>query len=163
MAIDNTPPRIRLIATIAIIVVITLIGFDFVFKSYFAFMTDEAKREKTAPKTALLAQIVVEREALAGAKVPLDQAMAQVAKGTRPELIEPKPSEDMAPMTGWSKMPKLAPVPAPASEGASILPIGGDAGSPMSADGGALPTIDGGAQKAPAALKDAGAHAPGHH
>lgn len=162
MAIDNTPPRIRLIATIAIIVVITLIGFDFVFKSYFAFMTDEAKREKTAPKTALLAQIVVEREALAGAKVPLDQAMAQVAKGTRPDLIEPKPSEDMAPMTGWSKLPKQAPVAVPTAEGPSVLSTA-DAGAAPGADGGALTTIDGGAQKAPAALKDAGAHAPGHH
>ncbi|CAN5891873.1 hypothetical protein BH11MYX4_BH11MYX4_16890 [soil metagenome] len=34
MAIDNTPPRLRLIMTISVIVVITLVGLDFVFKSY---------------------------------------------------------------------------------------------------------------------------------
>lgn len=32
MAIDNTPPRLRLIGTIAVIVVITLVSLDFVFK-----------------------------------------------------------------------------------------------------------------------------------
>ena len=157
MATDNTPPRIRLIATIATIVVITLIGFDFVFKSYFAFMTDEAKHEKIAPKTALLAQIVVERDSLAGAKIPLDQAMAQVAKGTRPEIIEPKPSEDVAAMTGWSKLPKQAPLPAgttPPPTDAHAL----DGGAPR-ADGGAHATTDGGATKAPAALKEPGPHA----
>ena len=49
MAIDNTPPRLRLIVTIAIIVVITLVGLDFVFKSYYAYMSDQAVREKMAP------------------------------------------------------------------------------------------------------------------
>lgn len=165
MAIDNTPPRIRLIATIATIVVITLIGLDFVFKSYFAFMTDEAKREKIAPKTALFAQIVVEHDAFAAAKIPLDQAMAQVAKGTRPELIEPKPSEDLGPMTGWSKLPKQPPLPAPSEAhvpgpGDLHIPGAADAGTPNAADGGA--TLDAGATKGPAAVKDAGVRAPGH-
>ena len=171
MATDNTPPRLRLIVTIATIVVISLAGFDFVFKSYFAFMTDEAKHEKIAPKTDLLAQLLIEREALAAAKVPVDQAMSQVAKGTRPELIEPKPSEDLAPMTGWSKMPKPAPTPVAPSPGdahTQVAPAStGDAGAADAsatavADPHAAPhaTPDAGAPgapKAPPAAKDAGA------
>ena len=49
MAVDNTPPRIKLIATIAVITVITLIAINFVTESYYAMMTDQAQREKLAP------------------------------------------------------------------------------------------------------------------
>jgi hypothetical protein len=118
MAIDNTPPRLRLIVTIATIVVITLVSLEFVFKSYFA-------------------------------------------KGLRPALIEPKPSEDLAPMTGWSKMPKQPPIaaaPPPDEVHPSITPAD-DAGAPAT-DAGAAPhtTLDAGAPRGPAAQKDAGAH-----
>jgi hypothetical protein len=160
MAIDNTPPRLRLIATIATIVVITLVGLNVVFTSYFAFMTDQAKHEKIAPKKDLLAQLAAEQGALAGAKIPIDQAMSQVAKGTRPELIEPKPSEDMAPMTGWSRLPKQPPVAAPHTE--DLRPLTADDAGALTADGGTDPhtTIDAGAPNVPAAVKDAGAHPP---
>ena len=161
MAIDNTPPRLRLIITIAVIVVTTLVSLEFVFKSYYAYMTDEAKLEKTAPKTALLAQITSEKEALGGAKIPLDQAMSQIAKGTRPELIDPKPSDDLAPMTGWSKLPKALPV---APQGANDVRGATDAGAMATGDAG--PAIaDGGAARTDAAMpnntKDSGAAMPG--
>ena len=148
MATDNTPPRLRLIVTIAVVVIIALFSLDFVFKSYFAFMTDEAKHEKTAPKTELLAQLVLEREALAGSKLPLDQAMSQVGKGMRPDLIDPKPSDDVAAMTGWNKLPKQAPLPAPMND---LRPaMGGDGGAwPHPGDPG--PPVDGGAAAHPAA------------
>lgn len=110
MAIDHTPPRLRLIATIAVIVLITLVSLDYVLKSYFAYMSSEAKHEKNAPKAALLAQMDNEHRAMAGSKVAIDQAMKQVAREVRPELIGPKASEDLGAMTGWSKMPKPAPV-----------------------------------------------------
>lgn len=153
MAIDNTPPRLRLIVTIAIIVVITLIGLDFVFKSYYAFMSDEAQREKIAPRTDYTAQVAAEQAAFAGAKVPMDQAFAQL-KASRSELIEPKPSEDMGAMTGWSKLPKQAPLPAPGADAHAVTPSAADGGAaqadggaaPATADGGAVPTgTDGGA------------------
>lgn len=156
MAIDNTPPRLRLIVTITVIVVITLLSLDFVFKSYFAYMTDEAKAEKTAPKTDLLAQLAREKVAFAAAKIPVDQAMGDVAKGMRPELIAPQQSEDMAPMTGWSKMPKPLPVAAATANdlrGPAVVPA---------ADGGADITDAGAAMtdaRAPAAGHDAGAPA----
>src|SRR6476659_4176134 len=110
MAIDNTPPRLRLIVTIAVIVIVTLLGLNFVFESYFAIMTDQARQEKLAPTTAKNDQVAAEAAAFAGAKVPMAQAMAQL-KGARPEAVEPKPSEDLGAMTGWSKLPKQAPLP----------------------------------------------------
>jgi hypothetical protein len=111
MAIDNTPPRLRLIGTIGAIVVITLVSLDFVFKSYYAYMTDEAQREKLAPTTEKYDQRAAEAAAFAGAKMPIDQAMSQIGKGTRGDLVEPKPSDDMGAMTGWSKLPKQLPLP----------------------------------------------------
>ncbi len=175
MAIDNTPPRLRLIVTIAIIVVITLVGLDFVLKGYYAYMTDMATREKLAPLRDRDEQHKAEQASFGAAKLPIDQAMAQVAKGTRADAITPKPSEDMGPMTGWSKMPKQPPLPAPAS--ATGLPGAGhettahdghgvaatDAGAALT-DGGAATTADAAAPKpaprapnAPNAPKDAGA------
>ena len=145
MATDNTPPRLRLIVTIAIIMVITLVGFDFVFRGYFGFMTDEAKHEKTAPKTDLIAQVLAEQSAFAGAKIPVDQAMGQIAKGSRPDLIDPKPSDDLAPMTGWSKLPKQVPVAAPMGADPQTATTGGagaditDAGAAMTDAGLAAP------------------------
>ena len=148
MATDNTPPRLRLISTIAVIVVITLVGLDFVFKSYYAFMSDEAQHEKLAPRTAQIEQNAAEKAAWAGAKFPIDQAAAQL-KAARPEGVEPKQSEDMAAMTGWSKLPKQPPLPAPS-------PVPMHPPTPdMAADGGAH-AADAGAD--PHAAADAGAH-----
>jgi hypothetical protein len=145
MATDNTPPRLRLIGTIAVIVVITLVSLDFVFKSYYAYMTDEAQREKLAPTTEKYADRAAEAAALTGARLPIDQAMAQIAKGTRGDLVEPKPSEDMGAMTGWSKLPKQLPLPpsgGPGMPGAMMVHGPGD---PMSViDGGAMNAGDAG-------------------
>jgi hypothetical protein len=174
MAIDNTPPRLRLIATIAAIVVITLIGLDFVFKSYYGYMTDEARREKMAPTADYAAQVAAERIALSGAKMPLDQAAAQL-KSSRGDLIEPKASDDLGAMTGWSKLPKQAPTAAHAVDthaadaGAALPTATADGGAVNVGDAGAAPhTTDGGSApkgvRAPqAAPNDAGARAPLHH
>ncbi len=151
MAIDNTPPRLRLIMTIATIVVITLVGLDFVFRSYYGFMTEEAKFEKLAPTKEKTDQSAAEQASLTGAQIPLEQAMAQIAKGTRSEFIEPKQSEDIAPMTGWSKMPKQPPLPVPADSHPATTATATaieDAGAPAMAP--------------PTTKKDAGARAPGH-
>jgi hypothetical protein len=179
MAIDNTPPRLRLIATIAVIVLITLVGLDFVFKSYYAYMSDGAQREKLAPTTAKNDQQAAEAAAFAGAKVPIDQAMGQLKAG-RGAAIEPKPSEDIGAMTGWSKLPKQPPLPAPgagaagagmhapdtmgvATDGGALHADGGTTTAVM--DGGAAPAIAADAGAAPPApkggeAKDAGARAP---
>lgn len=165
MATDNTPPRLKLIVTIAVITVITLVGINFVTESYYAMMTDEAQREKLGPTRDRDDQKKAEAVAFTSAVLPIDKAMAEVAKGTRPEAITPQPSDDLGPMTGWSKLPKPAPVPHPA-EPAPAPAVVGDAGALLAGDAGAaVPTAAGdagahGDHTAPAA--DAGAAAPHH-
>ena len=160
MAIDNTPPRMKLIATIAAITVVTLISLDFVFKSYYAYMTDAASREKVAPAKDLEGQHKAEQAALTQAQVPVDQAMKQLAAGTRPDVITPKQSDDLGPMTGWSKLPKPAPTPA-APHGDHPAPTMGDAGAQdmHAGDAGTKPAAgDAGAPKKPPAPPKDGGH-----
>lgn len=166
MATDNTPPRLRLIATIAVIVVITLVSLELVFRSYYAYMTDEARAEKIAPKTALLAQTKLEQESFAGAKTPIAQAMTQVMADTRPDLIEAKPSDDTGPLTGWAKLPRAMPAGMVVDAGAAA-PTTTDAGitdaGEMATDGGApMNAADAGPSgmrpKVPVPAQDAGQH-----
>src|SRR5438105_4807460 len=100
MAIDNTPPRLKLIITIAILTILTLVFLDFALKSYYAYMSDEAIREKLAPAVDLEDQRKAETASLTNAK--LDQVVAQLGKGQRPEIVTPQQSEDLGPMTGWA-------------------------------------------------------------
>jgi hypothetical protein len=157
MAIDNTPPRLKLIVTIAVITVVTLISLDFVFRSYYAMMTDEASREKVAPTRDKDDQLKAEQAALTNAAMPIDQAMAQIAKGQRPDIITPQPSEDLAPMTGWSKLPKPAPTPLPKSQPETPPSAMGDAGAATMTAG------DGGAALHAPAAGDAGAPKPNNN
>ena len=161
MAIDNTPPRLKLIITIAVITVITLIGIDFVLRGYYGYMTDDAQHRKLAPTTALDDQHKAEHAALTAANI--DQHIAQLSKGSRTDIIKPTQSEDMGPMTGWSKLPKQAPAPEPhtgpaptGGAGGHDMHATGDGGAPMTADGGS-PHGDAGA---PRAGGDAGAAKP---
>lgn len=156
MAIDNTPPRLKLIVTIAVITVITLVAIDFVTKSYYAMMTDEAKHEKIAPTRDKDEQMKAEQTALTGAAMPVDQAMAQIAKGARPEAITPQASDDVGAVTGWSKLPHPAPTTQHAVGGAAPTEEA-DGGALAAGDAGAMG--DGGAKKAGG---DAGA-APAPH
>ncbi len=159
MAIDNTPPRLRLIGTIGAIVVITLVSLDFVFKSYYAYMTDEAQREKLAPTTEKYDQRAAEAAALSGAKLPIDQAMAQIGKGTRSDLVEPKPSDDMGAMTGWSKLPKQPPLPPSGGPGMpGAMMVHGPGTDTNAGDAGAMNVGDAGLAPAPVATgqSDAG-------
>jgi len=134
MAIDNTPPRLKLIVTIGIITVVTLVGIDFVFKSYYATMTDQAQREKIAPVKDREDQHKAEALALSQAAMPVDKAMAQLASG-RPDAITPQPSDDLGAVTGWSKLPH--PTPVPAAHDATPAPTTSDAGALAVGDGGA--------------------------
>lgn len=150
MATDNTPPRLKLIVTIAVITIVTLIGLDFVFRGYMAFMNDMAVREKAAPPADLLAQHAAEKALFAKAKLPLDQAIAQVSKGARPESISPRPSDDTGAMVGWSKLPRA--LPSAPQAPAHTLDGPGDAGAPemMASDAGAALATDAGAPAVPA-------------
>lgn len=169
MATDNTPPRLKLIATIAVITVITLIGINFVTESYYAMMTDEAQREKLAPTHDRDEQHKAELAAFTNAALPLDKAVAEIAKGDRPAAITPEQSADLGPMTGWSKLPNPAPTPqprieapAPATDADGGAALAGDAGALQLAGDAGAAYVAGDAGAPPTAPADAGAH-PGHH
>lgn len=160
MAIDNTPPRLKLIVTIAIITIVTLIGVNFALDSYFAIMTDIAVREKMAPTTERNEQEAAEKKALRDAPIPIDRAMAELGKGARAAAIAPRPSDDVGPMTGWSQRPKPAPTAdmiAPAAPADAVAPEEGDAGAAAeTADAGAAPAPEGAATPTTEAGADAG-------
>jgi hypothetical protein len=140
MATDQTPPRIKLILQVAIATPLILIGLKFVLDSYFIWMSEEASAEKMAPTTELTKLREGEQKALTSGPTPITAAMMEVSKGRAeqggPELIQPQPSDDVAPLAGWAKAPRTFEVPV-----AVPVPAATDAGLP--AEGGA-PT-DGGA------------------
>jgi hypothetical protein len=173
MAIDNTPPKLKLIVTIGVIVVVTLVGLNFVFQSYMGYMTDMAYREKLAPTKEKEAQLAAEQAAFSNAKLPIDQAMKQVAAGMRAPEITPQQSDDTGALTGWMKNPRPLPQANMIGGSGAAMPTAvatGDAGAVPSAGdaGAAMPTAaagDAGASMA-APAGDAGAAksapAPGH-
>ena len=135
MAIDNTPPRLRLIATIGALTLVTLFAINLAFTSYYATMTDAAKREKIAPTSDKTEQHNADLLSLSQAAMPIDKAMAELASG-RPAAITPQPSDDLGAVTGWSKLPHPAPVAAPhdavqAADGGALGAAAGDAGTAM--------------------------------
>ena len=136
MATDNSPPRLKLIVTIAIITIVTLVSLNVVLTSYYGYMSDEATRSKLAPTQEKYDQQKHEKDALSG----IEKAMKDVGAGTRTTAVEP--STDLAPMIGWSKLPKAAPVPGqmnkPATGTTMITPDGG-APAPMASDAGVAP------------------------
>ncbi len=131
MAIDNSPPRLKLIVTIAAITVVTLLSLNFVFESYYAYMSDDAARSKIAPTLDREAQRKAEQVALTNAALPIDQAIAQFTKGDRPALITPQPSDDMGPLTGWSRMPKPLPPPSHGTKAGSATHDAPPPGTPV--------------------------------
>lgn len=163
MATDNTPPRLKLIVTIAIISVVTLVSLDFIFRSYYAAMTDAAHAEKIAPTRDRDDQMKAEQLAFTQAAVPVDQAIAQLSRGGRPAAITPQASDDVGAITGWNKLPKPAPQPlTPQAPGSMATSGDSDGGANLAAvDAGAHPTGDAGARPAPHGA-DAGSGAPRH-
>lgn len=154
MATDNSPPRLKLIVTIAVITVITLLSLNFVLTSYYGVMSDEATRSKLAPTTDKDEQKKHEAQALSN----IDKAMKDVGSGNRATAVAQ--SDDLGAMTGWSKLPKAAPAPGAAAHpttGDTVLSTG-DAGAPMATDAG-TPAMDGGAKlPVPAPKQEAPKH-----
>lgn len=158
MATDNSPPRLKLIITIGAITILTLVGLTLVLNGYFAYMSDQARHAKLAPTTALDEHRQAEQAELASGKMSIGQAAAELAKGQREGLIAPQQSEDLGPMTGWSKLPKAAPVPgeaAPTVVADASAEATTDAAVPSDAGVSDAGATDAGAAKKPAA-HDAG-------
>jgi hypothetical protein len=165
MATDHSPPALKIIVVAAVVTVVSLIGLKFGFDSYFAFMTDEAAKEKIAPTEQLDKLKAEEQKNLTASPMPISAAMSDLAKSGRsdtagPDLIAPKPSEDLGPLTGWTKNPRKFEIPPKPVAPEIPLPPAGDAGAPNATDGGAPNATDGGAAPAVDAGKP---HAHDHH
>ncbi len=163
MATDNSPPSIGTVAILAAVTVVSLVALKFGFDSYFAFMTDEAQKEKLAPTAELDKLRAEEQKNLGASPVTITAAMAEIAKSGRsetagPDLIAPKPSEDLGALSGWTKNPRKFEIPPKPAVVEMPLPVG-DGGAPTATDAGAPTTTD-----AAAPAVDAGKPQPhGHH
>lgn len=116
MATDQSPPRVGLIAALAVVTVVSLVGLKFALDSYFTFMAEEAAHEKLAAPEQLTKLRAQEDKNLTSSATPISAAIAQLSQGGRPEtggpsLIEPKASDDTGAMTGWSQMPRKFTIP----------------------------------------------------
>ncbi len=122
MAVDNSSPRILPIAMTALLSVVILIALKFAFDWYFVAMFEEEEFRKvgSVAPTELLALHAAETTSFAAAPVPLDKAMAIVARGRSeaipglPAGITPEASDDTSSLYGWAQAlqsPKLPPDP----------------------------------------------------
>lgn len=162
MATDNSPPSIGTVAILAVVTVVSLVGLKFGFDSYFAYMTDEAQKEKLAPTAELDKLRAEEQKNLGSSPVTITAAMADLAKTGRSEsagsdLIAPKPSEDLGPLSGWTKNPRKFEIPPKPVAPEMPLPVG-DGGAAVASDAGAATATD-----AAAPAVDAGKPQPHGH
>jgi len=185
MATDNSPPKIRVILTIAFSSVVILGALNFVFRSYFQMMTEEAEHSHLRPAEALIKLREGEQKNLTTGALPIDKAIAELAaKGRESDGfkdIAPQQSTDLGPMVGWIRTPNQVVIDkitaAESAEAGAAVEASGDGGvagdggpSTTSTDAGMVvsdagkgtatttaPTIDAGAGAAPKASSDAGA------
>ncbi len=154
MATDNSPPKIRVILTIAFSSVVILAALQFVFASYFQMMTEEAEHSHQRPQEELFKLREGEQKNLTSGPMPLTAAMKALASGREGAAalkdIEPQPSTDMGPLVGWLKAPNQAVIDRLTAEAEAAEKDAGATAAPMA---GALG--DGGVAT-DAALGDAG-------
>jgi hypothetical protein len=143
MATDKTEPRTGLIFQIALLCIVLLAAVHASLTSYFNFAVqdEELRKYGEIKPVALLNLRAAEKDRLNGGSMPIDKAMEQVSREGRKNAeaaIAPAQSKDVAPLSGWTKLPLEVP---PAMMAASAA----DAGAPAEA-----PTVapDAGAQRA---------------
>lgn len=116
MASDQTPPQNRLIVTIGLLAVFTLIAVKFIIGSYYIDMTEGTARAQSEvdekseySRSAQLRALRAEQnKALAQSPVPIDVAMKNLATSGRdnaPPVISPQQSDDTSALVGWGKAP----------------------------------------------------------
>jgi hypothetical protein len=163
MATDQSPPRIKLILTIAVSAVVSLGVIKLVLDSYFISMSEDAAHEKLAQPVELEKLREGEQKNLTSSPTPITAAMMEIGKGRNaqggPDLITPLPSDDIGPLTGWGRLPRQFELP-PGAAGdggaTTTMTAGGDGGAGgaapamLSTDAGAAPALaskDGGAPR----------------
>ena len=171
MASDDTRPKVRMLFTIGVVAVCLLAGVKFVLDSYYLDQT-EGYEKTLLPKPEQIDTIRKDERAnldkAEHGNIPVSVAMQQLAQKGRdnasPEVIGPKPSDDVDPLKGWSKLkrevhlppqvtttsaPEVPPPPQMMGD-AGVQTTAGDAGAGRALkDGGAAP-------RQPAPQKDGG-------
>jgi hypothetical protein len=142
MATDQSPPRLKAIVTVAIIAPLTLIVLKFVLDSYFIMLSEEATHAKLAQPVELEKLREGEQKNLTSSPTPITAAMMEIGKGRTeqggPDLISPQPSDDIGPLTGWTKLPRQFEVPPTAPPPPPAL-LGDGGAATAATDGGAAP------------------------
>ena len=141
MATDNSPPKIRVILTIAFSSVVILAALQFVFTSYFQMMTEEAEHTHQRPQEELLKLREGEQKNLTSGPMPITAAMKALASGrdgtgagsagAALKDIEPQPSTDLGPLVGWLKAPNQALIDKLTAEAEAAEKDAGGAAAPM--------------------------------
>lgn len=160
MASDDTRPKVRMLFTIGVVAVSILAGVKFLLDSYYLDMT-ESYEHTLLPKTEELAKLRAKQEEAidkgnARGNIPVSVAMQQLAQKGRDnagDVISPKPSDDVDPLKGWSKLKRELHLPPQTTSATPEQPPVGDAGVQTTTAGDAGAT-------APGAAKDGGATAP---
>ena len=172
MATDNSPPRIRIILTIAFSSLVILITLNYVFRSYFLMMTEEVEHDHLAKPEELIKLRAGEMKNLTTSPLPISQAMQELATRGRTNYaafmsqadITPEQSTDMGPMVGWVRNPNqevIDAITAAAADAGSPAEVAGDGGATPTAastDAGPAPKTPGGKTAPKAQPADAGAH-----
>jgi hypothetical protein len=153
MATDNSPPKIRIILTVAFSSVVILFSLNYVFRAYFIMMTEEVEHDHMRPAEELAKLREGEERNLTSSPVPIARAMQELASKGRegsPDLV-PQPSNDMGAMVGWIRNPNQAVVDMlnqqAADAGAAAPEAAGDGGAAAATatDGGVMAVTDAGA------------------
>jgi hypothetical protein len=140
MSFDKSEPKTRLISGLAVFTIVSLVLIRYGLISYWNVMRDEEMDRKVNQRPA--AQLIRLRDEanqrLSGGAMPIDQAMSTIANGQRPAAISPRPSTDMAPLTGWMQSQQALPTEMPMSPPVSPAPLPtpemmGDGGAPTTA------------------------------
>jgi hypothetical protein len=157
MATDQSPPRIRIILTIAFSSLVILVALNYVFRSYFLMMTEQVEHDHLSKPEELMKLRAGEERNLTTSPVPIKKAMAELQMRGREATdalkpladITPQQSDDLGPMVGWIRNPNqvyIDRISAAAAAPAAAPPASGDGGA-------AAPTVgpDAGAPPAPKA------------
>jgi hypothetical protein len=166
MATDNSPPRIRIILTIAFSSFVVLVALGYVFRSYFIMMTEQTEHDHLMQPVELEKLHAGEQKNLTSSPLPIQQAMQELASKGRTNYaafagqadITPQASDDVGPLVGWVQNPnqaflaKLANAPADAPDAGAASA----AASAMSDAGAPASGANAGGVK-PGALSDGGA------
>lgn len=167
---DQSPTSNKLIVTVGLLAVFTLVSLKFIIGSYYISMTEAELHESISPPEQLMQLQADQNKALQQAPVPIDVAMKNLATSGRdnaPPVITPQQSGDLSPLQGWSKLPRdakpFAPPPPPTMPVSMSSDAGADGGPTH--DAGAHPTtapVDGGHATAPPAPGPSQAVDAGH-